>query len=57
MSDQLLGFGESPHVAGTGVVPEPKYALVHTIYLAATAGATIGWLWLIVWGVVRSIGL
>jgi hypothetical protein len=57
MSDQLFGFSESPPTRGTGMVPEPKYAMVHAIYLASIAVATIGWLWLIVWGVMQSIRL
>ena len=49
VSDQLFDFKVSGDDAGTDVVPERKYGIVHAVYLSTIGAATIGWLWLIAW--------
>ena len=54
VSDQLFDFRVSGD-AGTDIVPERKYGIMHAIYLSAIGVATIGWLWLIAWCALQLI--
>jgi hypothetical protein len=54
VSDQLFDFKISGD-AGTDMVPERKYGIMHAIYLSAVGVATIGWLWFIAWCALQLI--
>jgi len=54
VSDQLFDLKVSDD-AGTDMVPERKYEIVHAIYLAAIGVAMIGWLWLLAWCALQLI--
>jgi hypothetical protein len=54
VSDQLFDFRVSGD-AGTDMVPERNYGIMHAIYLSAIGVATIGWLWFIAWCALQLI--
>jgi hypothetical protein len=54
MSDQLFASGFSDDIADQ-VIAKPRHGTRAFVYLAATATATLGWLWLIGWAVMQII--
>ena len=58
MPDRLFDFGPLLHRRANNPASEPKQdGVLYALYLAAIAGATIGWGYLIVQSLRWSIGL
>jgi hypothetical protein len=49
VSDQLFDFNHSISEQRTSASAKKNYGIIHIVYLAAIALATLGWLWLFVW--------
>lgn len=54
---KLIDPGPAFQLAESAPAPARKYSLVCSIYLAAIAVATLGWLWVIAWTGLQLIQL